>query len=385
MVEDRTGVLERARSLTPLVSERAAECEAARRLVDEVFDAIHEAGLTRLLLHESLGGLGMDPITTFEAIEAVSAADGSAGWVSMILNGGLMASWLDPVEAAAITSGEDFLLTGMFAPMGQARPDGDGYRVTGRWPFNSGSVHANWTLGGVMMMDGDAPRVRDDGMPDWRFAIFPAAEAEILDTWDAAGLRATASHDVRVDDILVPDSRFIAPMFDQPRQPGPWASFPFFTQLACPISAVPMGIARRALDEAVTLARTKSRSMGTPMIQATDVQNDLLRSEAQLRAARAFVLDAFSSAWQTAEDGDPLSVDQRLSIRLAATNACQVAVEVVDRCFRIGGGGALYDRSPLQRCWRDVHAASHHIFFSDDHLRDYGGVWLGLRDSSMFM
>lgn len=384
-VEERVGVLERARDLTPLLRERAADCESARRLVDDVFDAIHGAGLTRLLLHESLGGLGVDPLTAFEAIETVSAADGSAGWVTMILNGGLMASWLDPDEATAMTAGGDFLLTGMFAPMGHARRNGDGFRVTGRWPFNSGSVHATWTLGGVLVMDGDTPQVRDDGMPDWRFAVFPASDAEIIDTWDAAGLRATSSHDVRVDDITVPDSRFIAPMFEAPRQPGPWARFPFFAQLACPISAVPMGIARRALDEAVALARTKSRSMGVPMIEATDVQNDLLRSEAELRAARAFLFDAFGGAWETAEGGDPLSMDQRLSIRFAANNACSVAVEVVDRCFRIGGGGALYDRSPLQRCWRDVHAASHHIFFSDDHLRDYGGVWLGLRESSMFL
>lgn len=384
-VRDREQVLSRAAELAPLVRGRAAESEATRRVVDDVFDAIHGAGLTNLLLHESLGGLGMDPMTTFEAIETISAADGSTGWVTMIMNGSLMASWLEPATAANITGDGDFLLTGMFAPIGQARPDGDSFRVTGRWPFNSGSVHATWTLGGVMVMDGDTPRLRDDGMPDWRFALFPAGEAEIHDTWDASGLRATASHDVSVSDLSVPACRMIAPMFDEPHQPGPWSRFPFFAQLACPISAVPMGIARRALDEAVSLARTKSRSMGVPMIEATDVQNDLLRSEAQLRSARAFVLDAFGSAWDTASDGDPLSVDQRLSIRLASHNACQVSVDVVDRCFRIGGGGALYDRSPLQRCWRDVHAASHHIFFSDDHLRDYGGVWLGLRDTSLFM
>jgi alkylation response protein AidB-like acyl-CoA dehydrogenase len=44
-----------------------------------------------------------------------------------------------------------------------------------------------------------------------------------------------------------------------------------------------------------------------------------------------------------------------------------VGVRVVDTAFRLGGGGAIYDSSPLQRCWRDLHAGSQHIFYSDQY------------------
>lgn len=384
-VTDRAAVLTRAAQLAPMVSERAAECEAQRRVIDDVFIPLRDAHLCKLLLPATLGGLGLDPLAGFEVVETISRADGSTGWVMMILNGTLIAAWADPDAAREMTSGDDFTLAGMFGPLGKAYPDGDGFRVTGRWPFNSGSVNATWMLGGVFVMDGDAARVRDDGMPDWRFAMFPAEQATIHDTWRASGLRATASHDVSVDDIVVPAGLAPAPLFDAPKQPGTLSRFTFFAQLSCLMAGVPLGIARRALDEAVALSRTKSRGASPPLIEGHDVQNDLVRSESELRAARAFVVGAISDAWATAVAGEPLSADQRASIRLAASNAGRSAVSVVDRCFRIGGGGALYDHSPLQRCWRDIHAATHHIFFSDDHLREVGGLWLGLRDDSPLM
>lgn len=383
-VTDRGSVLERADQLVALISSRAAEGEAARRIPDDVFSQIDQAGLLDLLVPQSLGGLELDPLTAFEAIETVSRADGSTGWVTMILNGSFMVSWVESDAAIAITGNGGFRLAGMFAPLGVARAEGDSFRVTGRWPFNSGSVHASWMLGGVMVMDGNEVRTRDDGLPDWRFAMFPADKCEIHDTWHASGLKATSSHDISVEDVLVPASLTPSPVFDRQLTPGPMSRIPFFGQLSCLMAGVPLGIARRALDETAELVRTRSRGSSV-MIERTDVQNDLIRSETQLRAARTFAVDAISRAWDTAVADQPLSTDQRLSLRMAAQHAGWVGIEVVDRCFRLGGGSALYEHSPLQRCWRDVHALTHHAFHGDEQLRDFGNVWLGVTADSLYM
>jgi len=77
------------------------------------------------------------------------------------------------------------------------------------------------------------------------------------------------------------------------------------------------------------------------------------------------VLDALAAAWDTATAGDAITMAERVDIRLAASTAMSAAVTVADATLRLAGGKALYADNPLQRCWRDVHAGSAHLFNSD--------------------
>jgi alkylation response protein AidB-like acyl-CoA dehydrogenase len=76
------------------------------------------------------------------------------------------------------------------------------------------------------------------------------------------------------------------------------------------------------------------------------------------------VENSIGAAWDAALVGDDISREQRLAIRLAVSHAMRACLDVVDTVFALAGGGALFDDNPLQRCWRDLHAASSHIFFS---------------------
>jgi alkylation response protein AidB-like acyl-CoA dehydrogenase len=143
------------------------------------------------------------------------------------------------------------------------------------------------------------------------------------------------------------------------------------------MSGFPLGVARRALDEFVPLASAKSRRGPGTLATEQVTQLSVARCEASLRAARAFMFDALGSAWDTALAGDRLSQDQRMAIRLALANAMRVALEVVDTTFALAGGGALYDSSPLQRCWRDLHAGGNHIVFSNNFVAQGGKALLG--------
>jgi alkylation response protein AidB-like acyl-CoA dehydrogenase len=365
-------IVERARSLAPTISERALEGEQARRVPDDVVGQMREGGLLRLFVPKALGGLEVDPFTMIEVIETIARADGSTGWVAMILNGSFMTAWVEPTAAqqmAASVDG-DVVLSGNFGPMGRATADADGFRV----------------IGGTLIMDGSNPVMRPDGRPDLRFMMFPMSDTVVHDTWRAAGLKATASHDLSVDDVHVPEALTPAPMFDVPRHDGPLWRFSFFGLLGCCMVGVPLGIARRALDEAVPLSQTKSRNGGrSTMAEDGAVQLDLIKAETALRAARSLALEAIGTAWEHALAGNPMSTDDRLAVRLATFHAAEVGLRVVDTCFRIGGGGALYEHSPLQRCWRDLHAASHHLFFGDQSLQDIARVHLGLEADALTM
>jgi alkylation response protein AidB-like acyl-CoA dehydrogenase len=364
-----------ARRLAPEIARRALEAEADRCVPVDLVDRLRAAGLCKLYLPESLGGLAVDPITVLETIETISAADGSTGWTTFILNGTYFAAWLDPDIARATLAGEPGGgFASNFGPFGRAAATDDGAVVLdGRWPFNSASPHASWFANGALV---DGVEGVDAG-PQWRFVFFPASDCEILDTWHAAGLRASASHDVVVERLRVPVELIANPIFEPARHDDPLFRWPFFAQLGTLFAGFPLGVARRAIDEFVAVAQRKGRGGPTLLAEESHVALAVARAESRLRAARAYATDAIGRGWERALDGDELTTAHRIDVRLATANAIDAAVEVVDTMFHLAGGGALYDDNPLQRCWRDVHAAGQHLYFSPNHRARVGQALLG--------
>jgi len=362
VIENHADMLSVARGWALELSARAVEAERLRTMPPDLAVAAKQAGLFRLALPCSLGGFELDPATIVTVIEELSRADGSAGWTVLIGNSTVFFAWLDPSVAAGLLAGNaNVASTSVFAPKGRAAPDGrGGLVIDGRWPFNSGCPHAEWFQTGVMVIDGDRPRLRPDGRPDWRLAFFARDGAEILDTWDAAGLRGTGSHDIEVRGLRVPEEQTAAPIFDRATHDGPLWKFPFFVVLATFMSGFPLGVGRRALDELAALAPTKSRgaSNGT-VAENPHAQFEYGRAEAGLQAARLLVFDALGDAWDSAQRGDPTSPRQHARVQLAMQNAKHAALTAVDTAFSLAGAGAVYTDHPLQRCFRDLHTAGH--------------------------
>ena len=365
-------ILSEVRSLAGEITARALETEAARSVPVDLVRKLGAAGAFHLFVPRSLGGRQVDPMTACEVVEEIARADGSTGWTSMILNTTFFSAWLEPAVARAMLRTDPELgMAGLFAPVGRTEPAGaGGVRLTGRFPFNSGCPHATWFCEGALVA---AP----SGEPEWRFLFLPASDVEIVDTWRIAGLRGTASHDVVVHGALVPRERIASPIFEQAPHAEPHFRWSFFALLTPLISGFPLGVARRALEEFVAVAARKGRGGGDPLATEQVVQLEVARCEASLRAARCSMLDSLAEAWDTAVAGDEITRAQRLAIRLASGNAMRAAIEAVDTTFRLAGGGALYDDNPLQRCWRDLHAGSSHIFFSNNHVSHFGRILLG--------
>ena len=106
--------------------------------------------------------------------------------------------------AGGIFSDPGFVVAGVYAPMGKAEVEGDFYRVSGRWKWNSGGQNATWLCGGAMIFENGAPRMLNENMPEHRMMLFPASEAQFIDTWHTGGLRGSGSGDMAVTDLLVP-------------------------------------------------------------------------------------------------------------------------------------------------------------------------------------
>jgi indole-3-acetate monooxygenase len=357
--------------LAATVRARAGEIEAARRLPPDLAAAMAEAGLFRLCVPRSLGGLEADASVLLQAVEAMSAADGSAGWCLMIgATTALLAPLLPQAAAEEIYGSDAGVVTGgALAPKGAARVVDGGYRVTGRWPFASGCQHCTWLTGGCIL----------DGSGEFRMLFFPAADVEIIDTWTVSGLAGTGSHDMAVEDVFVPSGREVALFATESREPGPLYRFPLFGILGLSVAAVALGIARAAVDEFTTLATEKTPLLSAqPLAERSTVQVDLARASAALLAARAFAFDEVATAWERAARGDDFDIDQRVRLRLAAVHATRTAADVVDVMYDLGGGTSIYATSPLQRYFRDVHAVTQHIVVAPATYELTGRVLLGV-------
>ena len=366
--------------LAPEFRARAEEGERLRTMPADLVQRARAAGLFRLNLPESLGGLELDPATTVEIFEEISRADGSAGWTIVIGNSTAFFAWLDPVVAKDLIGPQpDFVSTSMWAPLGQATAQPGGFTVSGRWPFNSGCPHATWLQVGVLVTEAGRPRTLACGAPDWRFAFVPARSAVIEDTWDAMGLCGTGSHHLSLSGVPVPPERLAAPFFESARHDGPLWRIPLVTLAAMFLAAIPLGIARRALEEFTALAARKVRGPAAQSIgHDAAAQVELARAEGALAAARSFVFDAIGGVWDTACRGDEPSLGQRALVLLAANQAVRAGTEAVDRVFRLAGADAVFARHPLQRCFRDIHAAGQHILFSAGRDQAFAKVRLGL-------
>jgi indole-3-acetate monooxygenase len=348
-------VLDAARALGPSIRAAADAIEAERRVPLPLVDAMTAAGVFRLCIPRALGGLEAEPATMLAVLEELASADGSAGWIAMIGATSAIVSAYLPDDVARLIYADGRPTGGVFAPHGRAVAAGDGYRVSGRWPFASGCQHCAWLMAGAVI-------VREGRPPDARLFFLPAADVRIEDTWHVAGLRGTGSHDIVVDDRPVRADRTVSIVTDTPRAGGPLYRFPVFGLLALGVSAVALGIARRALDELIALATAKTPVGSRRRVaERALVQMQVAEATAAVDAARALQRDAVGDAWTRAAGGDALTLQHRARLRLAATHATRAAAGAVDRLYEAGGGSAIYAASPLQRCFRDVHVVTQHL------------------------
>jgi indole-3-acetate monooxygenase len=377
---DAAGLIRAARALAPTIKAARVDIERERQLPRALVEAIGDAGLFALWLPKAFGGPELNLADYIRVIEELARADGSAAWCATVAACySRIAGYLQPEIAREIFDSGRTVLAGTINPTGKAFAVDGGYRVTGRWAYGSGILHSTWTLGICIAHDRQGPRRASGGAPDIRLTIFPTSAAEVIDTWHVSGLRGTGSHDYRVADLFVRDDHSISCFDAKPLQRGTLYAIPMITVLSVAIAAVPVGIARTAIDAAVELAQVKTPFRSSLLLRdRATFQAAVGRAEALWGSARSFLLATVSDLWDEVSSGAAASIRRRASVRLACTQAAQSAAQAVDLMYNAGGGTSLYESSRLERCFRDVHACTQHIATSTDSYEAAGRVLLGL-------
>jgi alkylation response protein AidB-like acyl-CoA dehydrogenase len=382
----RGGLVDAARSLAPLIRDSIADGERERRLPAAVVRALSQAGFFRLCRPRALGGLEVDPLTLIDVIEEIARHDGSAAWCALNCSiAGILEAFVLQQGAREMQTGPDRVVNGVVAPRGRALEVDGGYRISGRWTFVSNCHHCDWLAPTSILYKGDTMSIGPMG-PEMVVAWLKAADWRIIDNWDVCGLRATGSHDIEVSDVFVPKHRCFPLPPPAPVQTGILFKFPIFALFAVGMAAAALGVARAAIDELTRLAQQKTPfGMAATLATRATTQIAVCEAEAGVRSGRALLVESASHLWDGLQAGAPVSAMDRALLRLAATKATLEAARAADLMYTAGGGSALYASNPLQRCLRDVHAITQHVFVAPPTQEMIGRILLGVESDAALL
>jgi alkylation response protein AidB-like acyl-CoA dehydrogenase len=383
---DPVGAAER---LAPRLAALGDRIERERRLPPELLAELHEARLFRLLLPRSLGGLETDPLTLFRTIEAIAKADASTAWcLGQAAGCALAAAYLEPAVAREIFGPADAVLAwGPPTKPPRAVMVEGGFRVSGSWSFLSGGRHASWVGAHCLLFAADGTALAEpDGKPTERTMLLRADSVTWSDIWSVIGLRGTASDAFAVTDRYVPTAYSVRRDFaPERREVGPLYRMTTLALFPVAFAAVAQGIARSVLDSFLALGRKVPRGVKHALRDNHAVQSDLAQAEAGLQAARRHLLHEVAQIWAALEAGGEFTLDQRMTIRLAATHAIHQARAAVDFAYHAAGATAIFASHPMERRFRDMHTLTQQVQARRANFETVGAYLLGAEPDLTFV
>lgn len=361
----------RARDLVPVLRERAPKQEAARQLIAENRADLDRTGLLRFAQPKRWGGMELDFTAIFDLPYEVGRGCCSTGWnvANLGIHHWMLALYDERAQEEVWSRNRDALIaSGIAYPQGSARKVEGGFVLSGHWNFSSGVDGSEWNMLAALVKDGDR-------VIDHRMCLVPAGDYEIVDDWQVLGMRGTGSKSVKVKDVFVPEYRALCMYLARGLRDYPGARtnpnpvyMPALSALGshC-IGGAIIGNAAAAVE--LTLEAVKSRSTNYMALRMRDFQAVQLRvagAAARVEAARMLGRNDCVEAMRAATEGRMQTHEEKLRAKRNIAYAVQICTEAVDSLHTLAGANGIYDKYPIQRLFRDHHAAMGHIGFSWD-------------------
>ena len=334
------------------------------------------------------GGHEAELVDFIDVVDLFATACASTAWVYGVLTSHSVSLATYGEEAQEEIWGKDgaALSASSFVPTGNAVVVEGGYRVSGSWPFASACDYAQWALLGGLVENQAGP-------PTLMTFLLRMDELSIIDDWDVIGLAGTGSKSLVGKDVFVPARRALpfAQSIEGTTPGGKLHAHPLYR---CPrhsctpavLAIVPVGIARGALDSFIEYAMARSARRGGKLGEQEQTQLKVSECEAEVDAARLLLRRNCIENLATIRANGTLTLEQRARNRRDHAYAVKLSLQAVDRLMSASGAHGLYADHPMQRHFRDAHAAAAHIALSWDACgRSYGQVKLGVTPTDPFL
>ncbi len=363
--EETAKIVERIHQIGPVLREQAAIADRNRVLPQETIDALDFADVWRISTLKRYGGYEGGASMLLQVASTVGYYDPAAAWCVVISNGSVMLAnrFSDEVLDEVFANGPIKAASIFAQPQGTATPDGDGWRITGKWPFASNSSHSDWALGILFIKETESAESQQVG-----FVLMRRDEFEIQDTWFTIGMRGSGSNTMVTENLWVPKNRVIT--FEQLMGNGPeqdaHATFgrrltPHLTMSTC-IQSASLAAAHAALDYTAGLSGKRGITYTHYKKQADSgafVQN-LGAASIKIDSARLLLERAAAEVDAAASGTTPMPLERRSRHRAGIGHAGHELVDAVNDLCWLHGTAAFAESSLLGRMWRDVNTGTRH-------------------------
>ena len=377
-------MVQRAQALLPTLRERAAATEALGHLPAETVADFRNGGFFRVMQPKRFGGYELDygRVQT-ELCSVLGQACGSAAWVQMVVacHAWCLAMFPETAQQAVWAEDSETLVASAFGfTTGKGRRVEGGYWVEGDWVFSSGSDLCKWIILGT--------RLDQPGPPKSIWTLLPRQDWEILDTWHAAGLKGSASNDIRVKGAFVPDEFSLDIGFGPPTgptpgsllNPNPMYGLPLFGFFYFNVTVEALGIARGAID---AFAQQLAERGDRPNLVGRQIR--LAESSVEVDAAEALIQKDLAVIDRILHPGAPIPPGFQAQLGRDLSFMVKLCGQAADRLTTAVGAHGMRDDNPVQRASRDIHAIANHAVNNwEQQALAYARARTGLPPMAMF-
>jgi alkylation response protein AidB-like acyl-CoA dehydrogenase len=368
-----------ARALAPAIEAQAEAADAAGSLSDEVGDRLRTSGLTGIWVPRALGGSELPLPDGHAILEELSRINGSVGWVGAahVVAQAAAGAFLGNGAVAEIFRDGLPGIAGQGLPRGKAVATDGGFVIGTTWSFGSGVHHAKYVLATSFVHDPDgAPRRLPSGAQEARVCVIPREAVTFEGNWDVMGLRATGSVDYTGRHIFVPEEYALHLNADRPLRGGAIYTLSVMGLATIVHTAWALGTARRAMDELAMLVRGREGRFALDA-ESASFHERYAEVEGDLLMARGFTYNLLHQIQERLERGEELTTRQATMLRVMVARATATAADVVRWAYGAAGTTGLRE-GVIQRCFRDMHAATQHGIVARAILGTAGQELLGL-------
>lgn len=382
-------IVEKIDALRPQLVAGGREADQNRRIPEEVFDAVAATGAFSISAPTKFGGLAANTRECHAVARAIGRGDGSLAWVDGILDSGAwIVSLMDErAQQDVWGAGLDSFVSVVLATTSESESVEGGYRVTGKWGYGTGSLHATWSLLGIPLKN-EAGEVVDAGL-----ALIPTADLTYDDNWYVAGMKSTASVMQIAEDVFVPAHR-VFPLTAAVEggylgdNPEDTYKTVFVPSLFMKLVGAHLGLGRAALDFVIAKAESKAIAYTGYAKQADSAifQTAVAKASVDLNAAELVAQQVADDIYAATETGYYAPYAERIEMRAKAAWVVETITNVINELITAHGSGGFADVSPLQRIWRDqATAARHGHTLGASGYEAYGKVIFGREDDARFV
>ena len=368
--------LERVAGLIPLVREEAAASEKSRMVTDKVMNEAVKAGLFSALVPVRFGGQGLGLRSLTEAARLLAHGDSSIAWaLAFLIEHNWMAGRMPISVQEQLFAEQNYVLAA--APLvsgGPATRDADGdYNITGTWRYGTGYDNSDWVFVTCTIQE-------EDGPVD-RVFMLRVEDVKIVQVWEASGMGATSSHNLRGENLFIPAERSMPiPDFVSADSHGGIEHvesiyhYPLHFGLNNMMAGIFVGIAEAVLDLYEGKMET-SRPFGLARIERTPSRIRWASARKRIEAARLLYFSTIDWTVDLCEKREGYTQEDIGELQLSSLTIAHMCHEAVNDLCKGIGSSAFAITDPIQRYKRDIDVLINHAGMDWDVVSDRASRW----------